>query len=494
MRSQIVLGICITLLVTGPLFAVTTTFTQSGSQLWSNAGNWSEGIPGPDDRAEFSDGDICILDYDAGTIEHLALRGDGTDHLQLVDGAALTVAGGGWAIIGYNGRPEEPHLLEVLGGVLNCDLRLKIGFEGKGLLVIDHAGVVNVNDQHFAIADSTLGEGRVELRGGALNLADIDLFFENGVNSTASMDFSGGKLTWDFTDEGLALINDRIADDTITAYDGVGTVVVETIEDDNPYTTDGDTLVVKGLHPLKPAPEDGGQVLPGSVNLSWTLPDPCVPGQSVPVDVYFTDDYEALQSFSDPDSIRIVSQGNVTSATVQAVAKTRYYWAVDTYQGTDNDPVFGPILQFYADNFPPVVRIEDVDMATWIDSDSVDLPIGGTVTDVDPTTTTWTVVSEPNEGTAVIANPDQIDTTVTLSALGTYVLQLEADDGEYKGADTLTIGVFSDNCEAAKSLPGWIAIPGDINLDCIVDQLDLDILNEQWLDCTGLDCPDPNIP
>jgi len=118
--------------------------------------------------------------------------------------------------------------------------------------------------------------------------------------------------------------------------------------------------------------------------------------------------------------------------------------------------------------------------------------IAATVTDTDPTTVAWTVVSEPNEGMAVIANPDQTETTVTLSALGTYVLQLEADDGKYKGADTLTINVFSDHCEAAKSLPDWTPIPGDLNLDCVVDQLDLDILNEQWLECTGLDCPDPN--
>ena len=63
--------------------------------------------------------------------------------------------------------------------------------------------------------------------------------------------------------------------------------------------------------------------------------------------------------------------------------------------------------------------------------------------------------------------------------------------------DTATvINVFSDHCEAAKSLPGWTAIPGGINLDCVVDQKDLDDLLEQRLNCNGLDCPDidPDIP
>jgi len=103
----------------------------------------------------------------------------------------------------------------------------------------------------------------------------------------------------------------------------------------------------------------------------------------------------------------------------------------------------------------------------------------------------WPVVSEPNDpnsADAVITDPIAEDTSITLSALGEYVLQLEASDGEYTGSDTVTINVFSDHCEAAKSLPGWTASPGDINEDCIVNILDMVILVEHWLECTGLDC------
>jgi hypothetical protein len=114
------------------------------------------------------------------------------------------------------------------------------------------------------------------------------------------------------------------------------------------------------------------------------------------------------------------------------------------------------------------------------------------VDDTDPTTTLWTVVSEPNEGTAVIADAAQLDTTVTLTETGTYVLQIEASDGEYSGSNTMTINVFADSCLAAQSLPEFEFIPGDINHDCIVNDLDMEIVQEHWLECNALDCPDPN--
>ena len=474
MRSQIVLGICITLLVTVSLSA-DTKFSGAVNDSWSNADNWSNGLPDPDDKIQFDGDTLCILDYDAGVIKNTAMEGDNTTHLRLVDGALLSVSN--WSIIGYGGTPEEPHLLEVLGGVYNSEIRMKIGFQGYGKLVVDHGGTVNMLDEEFDIAERAYSHGIVELRGGSLNLltdSSEALRFRRDGNSTANMDFSGGILTLLYSDAQAANINDHIADGTITAYEGVGTVLVEKTEDN--------ILVVKGLHPRNPVPEDGSIVTtPGTITLSWTV------DEGTPVDVWFG---------PNPDLVAaelIVANQAVTSVAVTILPKQRYFWAVDTYAPGAADPNLGQIFDFLSDNAPPVVKTAGY-IAAWLDYVSVEAAIAAAVTDVVPATVAWTVISEPNEGTAVIANPDQTETTVTLSALGTYVLQLEADDGEYKGADTLTIGVFSDNCDAAKSVPGWTAIPGDINLDCVVDQLDLDILNEQWLEYTGLDLPDPNIP
>ena len=470
-RSQIVLGICITLLLTGSLSA-DTRFTGAVNELWSNANNWTDGLPDADDKVQIEGGILCILDYDAGVIKHTALEGGNTTHLQLVDGAEVNVRD--WSIIGYAGAPEDPHLLEVLGGVYNADARMFIGFLGSGKLVVDYGGVVNLNAQQFAIGENTDGNGNVEIRGGSLNLlsnSGLPLRFRAGANSTASMDFSGGVMTQAYSEARAAVVNDHIADGTITAYGGVGTVIVE--------TTENNVLVVKGLHPRNPVPEDGGSVVPGNITLSWTV------DEGTPVDVWFGPN-PGLSAAE-----LIVTKQSVTSVAVTVEPKQSYYWAVDTYAPGAADPNWGQIFDFTVDNQTPVVIAAD-DVATWLDNASREVAIAAAVTDIDPTTVAWTVVSEPNEGTAVIANPDQTETTVTLSALGTYVLQLEADDGEYKSADTLTINVFSDHCEAAKSLPDWIASPGDINLDCVVDQLDMDILLEHWLECTGLDCPDPN--
>jgi len=74
----------------------------------------------------------------------------------------------------------------------------------------------------------------------------------------------------------------------------------------------------------------------------------------------------------------------------------------------------------------------------------------------------------------------------TLSAVGQYVLQLEASDGEYTGSDTVTINVYNDNCEAAQSLGDYVPLVGDLNGDCKVDDVDTALLQENWLKNSAL--------
>jgi hypothetical protein len=169
-------------------------------------------------------------------------------------------------------------------------------------------------------------------------------------------------------------------------------------------------------------------------------------------------------------------------------AKQRYFWAVDTYAPGSDVPELGPVFDFYAGNIAPVVYAGE-DVMTWLDNGSVDVAIAGDVTDVDPTTVLWTVVSEPddpNSPDAVIADAAALNTSITLSAPGEYVLQLEADDGEYTGSDTVTIIMYSDSCEAAKSLPGYVPLDGDVNGDCIVDFRDFALITVNWLESNAL--------
>jgi len=293
------------------------------------------------------------------------------------------------------------------------------------------------------------------------------------------MDVTAGTLI--INGDALSNVQGFIDNGWITAYGGNG----GTLHLDYDVTNEGRTTL-KATHMLNPNPADGGLVSHGEVELNWTLPDPCVPGQPVTVDVYFTDDLQLLEQFTDPAAIRVVSKQNVTSVVVQTQPKTRYYWAVDTYIGDPNDPIFGPIFSFFADNQPPKVDA-GADVVTWLEEGVVRTGnLDATVTDDGMLIpyTEWTVVSEPNDPNspdAVITDPSAEDTSITLSALGEYVLQLDAFDGEYTSSDTVTINVYNDGCEAAQSLPDYEPLVGDLNGDCRVDDTDLALLQENWL-------------
>ena len=227
-------------------------------------------------------------------------------------------------------------------------------------------------------------------------------------------------------------------------------------------------------------PADGAKVAPGEVEMHWVPLDPCVPGEAVPVDVYLTDDLKLLEEFTNPAAIQIASKQNITSIAVQTESKKWYYWAVDCYVGSDADPIYGPIFTFYVDNLPPRVDA-GADIATWLQDGSRTGELDATVTDEEATFVQWSVVSEPNNGNAVFENGNAEDTNVTVSAVGEYVLKLLAYDGEYMGSDTVTINVYEDSCQAAQSLPDYVPILGDLNGDCKVDDLDMALLQENWL-------------
>ena len=54
---------------------------------------------------------------------------------------------------------------------------------------------------------------------------------------------------------------------------------------------------------------------------------------------------------------------------------------------------------------------------------------------------TWSIVSQPEYGTTTISNSSELETSVDLSAVGTYVLRLTANDGELSAFDDITITV-----------------------------------------------------
>lgn len=483
MRARILLCVIIVLCFVGAINAQTSTnWVASKTGLWSDASNWTGStLPSASVKAFFNGQSECIVDFDQAEAWQIDLGGG---PLKIVDGGVLTVQD--WFILGYQEGDVDDNagVLEVYdGGVLNSMVRLYIGYRGEGYLRIYEGGTVNIHNQLFGVGQQPGGNGVVELEGGTLNLLEgtsPESLHLNLETAEHSIDFRGGAMVLPDTTQNNDQINWAVGAGVIKAYGGVGEIVI------GPAEKSG-MIEVRGVHPLKPSPTDDGLSSAGQVELSWTLPDPCVPGQPVSVDVYFTDDLQALKQFTNPDAIRIVNSQSVTSVVVQTQPKTRYYWAIDSYIGSDTDPVYGPIFSFVADNMPPRVDA-GTNVVTWL-VDGVRVGnLDATVIDDGPASPSvqWTVISEPNEGAAVIETPAVEDTGITLSALGEYVLQLEASDGEYTGSDTITINVYSDSCQAAQSLPDYVPLVGDLNGDCRVDEADMALLEENWLNDNSL--------
>ena len=391
-------------------------FTDStGDHLWSTPENWTTGA-----LPTLNDGYVRIFVVPGATImagESYVVNGIHLGNTGEVAGA-LTLQGG---------------TLEVLGA-LNC------GFKGPGTVnIID--GTLTVPGT-LKIARDPGAVGHINLNGGTIAVNSFLMREKEG--SVGTMDVGGGMLT--INGDQISLVQGYIDNGWITAYDGNGTLNL-----DYNVTNPGLTTLT-AVHELNPGPANRAIVRPGAVELSWTLPDPCVPGQPVLVDVYFTDDYDALWNFTDPEAIKVVSKQNVASVVVQTQTKTRYFWAVDTYIGSDDDPIFGPIFSFLADNAPPFVNAGP-DISTFLQEGTRTGPVTGIVTDdgaIQPYTVTWSVVEQPSDAdpalpSAVIADPTALQTTVTVFAEGIYVLQLEANDGEYTSSDTVTIHVHPDD-------------------------------------------------
>jgi hypothetical protein len=389
---------------------------STGDHLWSTPENWATGaVP------TTADGYVRIFVVPGPTVManevfvvngiHLGNDNDG-------QAGALTVQGG---------------TLEV--GTINC------GYKGTGTVnVIDGTLVVTGT---LKIAREPAAIGHINLNGGTISTNNFLVREKDGAVGT--MDVGGGMLTIDGNE--TSLVQGYIDNGWITAYDGNGTLHL-----DYNVTNSGLTTLT-AVHKLNPNPANRAIVKPGEVELGWTLPDPCVPGQAVSVDVYFTDDLQLLEQFTDPAAIQVVGKQSVTSVVVQTKPKTRYYWAVDAYVDSASDfPVVGPIFSFMADNAPPKVNAGP-DISTFLQDGTRTGSLSPIVTDdgvIQPYTVMWSVVEQPSDADsalpgAVIADPTIEQTTVTVSAEGTYVLQLEANDGEYTSSDTMTINVHPDD-------------------------------------------------
>ena len=126
----------------------------------------------------------------------------------------------------------------------------------------------------------------------------------------------------------------------------------------------------------------------------------------------------------------------------------KYYFAVTAYNEYGESTFSEELVYETAPNLEnqPAVVNAGADQAITLPEGGVFLD--GTVTDdglpnpPGTTTTTWSLVSGP--GAVSIDNPAVVDTGVTFPTAGTYVLHLEANDGNLSAGDEVTIIAYPE--------------------------------------------------
>ncbi len=400
----------------GSVFADTNWNNTAGDGLWSTPENWSNGLP------EANNGWARLFAIPGPTI---------------LVGETASVPGGG---IHLGGAGEGSGQLNMRGGTLDCG-GVNCGWKTYGEINL-YDGTITSNGA-FKIARDSGSSGMVNLFGGTIQGTSFNMH-QNDENNEATLNVAGGVFILEGNDE--ADFQAYIDEGIIVAYNGNGTLSL-----DYDVTNSGQTTL-SATHITLPSPANLSIALPGDLELSWTPLDPCEPGQPVLADVYMTDDINQLLDFTDPESMLVASQADANSVVVTTELKKRYFWAVDMYIGGENDPVIGPIFSFTADNEPPQVNA-GANISTFLQDGTRSGVITGVVTDDgvhEPFTTLWTVIEQPSDEdpdlpSIVIDDPIALQTAVTVAAEGTYVLQLEAYDGEYTGTDTMNLVVHPDD-------------------------------------------------
>ena len=417
-----------------------------------------------------------------------------------------------------NGSGLSGELL-IQGGVnLVCNDDIKICYEAASVsakFTVKGAGTTVVGLKSLELGEE--GTVVVDVDGGKLEIGEVDkpkwnmivaggadsnvtIYIRNGgllehhgdyaEDDRGGLIIGGGKALIDISSDSgsgggtLKLKNDVTELVRTLSHDGI-IVADGGTRDVQIYFNDGYTFVTASVLTtrLNPSPADGSTVPEGPTRLQWTLPEPNDPAGIITCDVYFgtNPNVEA--------NPRVVIGQAVESVNVTLAPDTNYYWALDLYDSsvsTTNPVYLSPIFTLNTMNMAPVVNAGN-DVATWLAGGPRVIQLDGIVSDEDggpgPATLAWTVIAEPNElNPAQINDPLAANPTVTVIEPGTYTLQLEAGDGEYTTAETMQIVVYEDACEHASNQEGFEWIPGDINHDCIVNQLDLTILEEHWLE------------
>jgi hypothetical protein len=251
-----------------------------------------------------------------------------------------------------------------------------------------------------------------------------------------------------------------------------------------------------------PQPLHFGTASPTLTQLCWTNPQPSAPEGQITCDVYFSaNEPNELLPNDGFQAIATGVSGSCVPVPYALQAYKKYYWKVNVHDSSLTPGLTeGMVWSFTTDNAPPVVNA-GADQYLWLNNAgapaSATVSLSGSVTDDGlPSgilTRLWTQASGPAQiidpngvilATQVLANTNNV--TLVLPQTGTYQFVLTGNDGTITSSDTVQVVTAATPCLAAKAVPGYTAITGDLDGDCYVDIRDLAVFVSHWLECSSL--------
>ena len=492
-----------------------------------------------------SDNTICVIDAAHESYSfHPGTDGGVKNSAQILAGGSLTL--GNWAMdIGHGGNSDDDDgghgKLFMSGGLLDTPyINIPGSWTGgtidpvqKGTLVMQdgviEAGWINMATNIYDI-------GILKLDGGVINLSEwMELD-----SASASIEVGGGMLVIDGMDD-TTDFQQYITDGWITAASGY------TLSLDYDVTNLGATTL-KAFSYLNPSPADDSQVDNTLAALTWDVPAPQMFGGVVTCDVYFgTSGQKVWSSLNIIDAnivtpeneyyaaggadgdwvptesgLPLLVSGNTTGTAAVAgiILDENYSWKVEVYDTTGDGIIGGPpvlvdthIFEFGTFNQQPVVAAGN-NLYSFLDGGSRTVTLDGTLEADDGrpvvAAPVWSVVSalspfedvpDGDEASVIpsasysFVDPGLWNAQFQMSLEGDYVLQLIGDDTDLQSLPQTMIVFLRDTaCDATVILPGYEALSGDFDENCIVDLNDFAFLASGWLSENAIDDTTEYIP
>jgi len=345
------------------------------------------------------------------------------------------------------------------------------GLAGDATVYFD-GGTVSVGSV-FGIGERSTSTATVYL--GVSKVTCETFRMDDRGGATVLMDIANGTLIVDGDES--AKIQTYIDNGWIIGFAGDGTLEMD-YDVRNP-----DKTTLTAVHPLGISPANNQIVTVDVTALTWNLPEPAQAGAVVSCDVYFGTEMNPYSP--NYDYKKVVTNEAAESYAVTLEQGKIYYWKIDVFE--NGVLIFDAQVpsSFSTGNVIPTANAGG-DITAWLIDGKARLDLAGTVEDDGkpaPYTVKWVVTAQPEGGTVEFtpASADTESLSVVCDSIGDYVLELAANDSSDTGTDTITIHIFENACEATKSLPDYVPLVGDLNADCRVDDLDLALLQENWL-------------